>query len=219
MILQSSRRRAQRRWWFIGGISVLSVVLIIAASIPFWGYYRTHDIPNPIWGIFDGSYQYVPPQTPPAALAETPPDQVLLQFLHDYISLAGTYPCATDLQQYDFEQLYHSGRDDPIYQKQPCPIQRPIQMIAITHVFIGHVRGLETGGHVAKIDLHIQYSNGEQLHHTFELSPGKSDMYFLHIIHYKCWLGIGIDRFYLMNGKITITPKGSMGSPGCPYST
>jgi hypothetical protein len=214
--MQPSRRQPQRCLWHIGGISVLSVVLILAVSSPFWGYYRTHNIPNPIWGTFNGSYQYVPPQTPPAALTESPPDQVLLQFLHDYISLAGTYPCAVDLHEYDFTQLDHNGRDDPIYQKQPCPIHRPIQTISITNIYIGPKGGFVSRKYEAQVDLYIQYANGEQLRYTFDLLPDKSNVYFWTNIHYNCWEYISMTLFYTMNGNITIPPKGSFGAPGCP---
>ena len=76
--------------------SLLSVWLI-----PYAQYKSSHDIPNPFWGVFGKTVTYTPEQGHPVPISWIHvPEAVVLQYIADYQKLAGTYPCALDLANY-----------------------------------------------------------------------------------------------------------------------
>ena len=59
------RRRIIRIVISIGVVILILISVFIGIKVHQFLYERTHDIPNPTWGTFNGGYTYTPQQGPP----------------------------------------------------------------------------------------------------------------------------------------------------------
>jgi hypothetical protein len=196
-------------------VGVLAALLFNPQAI----YERTHDIPNPSWGLFNGTFTYTPEQGPPSPeLLRTRPDVIVGQYLADYISVAGTYPCAQDLSHYVDLDL-HGG--DPVLAGQGCQVDRPMAAVHITSVDVGKVRGsIESGRPMAVVSFEVAYQDGERWTNTFELRPQRYDGYFLTWVHLDCWSAVDTLRFYpdivpTVPSGLDYLPAGTIGNFAC----
>jgi hypothetical protein len=105
------------------------------------GWFLTeHLLPNPVWSLIPITYTYTLAEGPPGDwLLDVRPEAVLTQYLHDYISLAGTYPCVVD--PHTDPTTWH----DPIVDKQPCPIVRPVARMVVQTISVERCDGPDTG--------------------------------------------------------------------------
>src|SRR5689334_8498200 len=79
-------------------VIVGSTVLLLALLISYIHYEVAHNLPNPYWGIFGTSYSYSFEAGPPGVgLVETRPDEIVSRYIHEYIGVAGTFPCVAAL--------------------------------------------------------------------------------------------------------------------------
>lgn len=153
-----------------------------------------HDLPNPMWATFWPMYSYVPEQGPPSAsLLETRPDALVEQFIHDYIYVAGTFPCVATLADYQGDE-----RGDPVLdgKGEPCNVHRPGAQVRITLVEIVAAPKSIPGIWLpeARVHYQLQYSDGERLDSMMELFPdggysqhAHSQQYYFTYIHNTCW--------------------------------
>ncbi len=173
-----------------GLVSVLVAVSVLGVHV---GYELTHDLPNPYWGIFNRGYSYTPEQGPPSpVLLDTRPDVIALQFLHDYLAVAGTYPCVEHLAGYNEDEGY-----DPVIDGQPCGVHRQVREMRVTRV---NASSAVLG--VLRVVVHYQvdYDDGAHLFGTFHMSAGTgiehSKAYYLAWIHANCWKLAPLIGFY-----------------------
>ncbi len=179
----------ERGRWRIRIVALVVGGMVAASVLVVHGRYElTHDLPNPYWGIFPMSYSYTPEQGPPGAgLMETRPDEISLQFIRDYISVAGTFPCVASLASYSDD----SDAGDPVLDEsgKPCEVHRPVHEVRITLVYV--VAAFESLRSIpeATVYFHITYTDGEQLTSSFLLIPdmNRSYGYYLTYIHANCW--------------------------------
>lgn len=203
MRLRWKRLRERRRRWLWPSFAIVLLLVLVAALVPHAGYELTHDLPNPYWGIFPVSYSYTPEQGPPGAgLMETRPDEISLQFIQDYISVAGTFPCVTSLASYSDE----SDAGDPVLDGsgKPCEVQRPVHEVRITLVQVDAAFKSLRSIPEATVHYRITYTDGEQLAGSFLLIPdlNRSQPYYLTYIHANCWfLGQASFEFYPDTGR------------------
>jgi hypothetical protein len=116
----AGRRKSRTRWLIVGSVTLALLVACCAVSLTYGPYLTGHNIANPYWGVFNGSYSCTLEQGPPSpVLMVTRPETVIGRYLGDDIRLAGTYPCSSD--------TYHHGNDaDPVFTGHPCPVVRPV---------------------------------------------------------------------------------------------
>jgi hypothetical protein len=177
-------RRASRSSRSVAVVSATLVGLLVLACgllAAYGGYRSSHTFPHPFWGLFNRSFTYTPAQGPPAAgLVDTRPDVLVLQYLSDYLRVAGTYPCAQDPSTYDeFE--------DPTVHGQPCPYHRPVAAFTVTSVYVGILTTMDLGEPGAVVRYQVSYADGERLVSTLTLTPHRYQNYFLAYIHQDCW--------------------------------
>jgi hypothetical protein len=87
------RGKSRTRWLIVVAIISVLLTVLYSVSTTLGRYETTHDIPNPWWGAFNGSYGYTPEQGPPSPeLMVTQPETIIARYLSDYIDFAGTYP-------------------------------------------------------------------------------------------------------------------------------
>jgi hypothetical protein len=133
-------------------------------------------VPDP---EFRTSVTYTPQQGPPSpVLLDSRPERIVQRYLADYVSLAGTYPCAQDVSQYD---ILH----DPVLNGQPCPVSRPIASYSVTSVTI-QTQGF-TNGSVASVRYLVTYADGSQRAYGMVLAPDRSQVLWPLETHLDCW--------------------------------
>lgn len=182
--LELERRRWRTRVVALIVAGALVVVSMLVAVSAYARYEMTHDLPNPYWGIFNRGYSYTPEQGPPsAALLDTRPDVIVMQYLHDYLATAGTYPCVGNLHGYKEDET-----DDPVLRGGLCSVSRPVTEMQVLAVHVSQ-QGWPESVPKVKVEYLINYADGTHLHGILD---GYADIeyakgYFLTVIHVKCW--------------------------------
>lgn len=201
------QRQRRNRWFAITGVilaSMLACALWASLLTTYAQYERMHDIPNPIWGVFTRSYTYTPATAAALnpALLKTRPDLIFLRYAHDYIQLAGTYPCAPDLSTY-------TPVSDPILSRQAraCPVKRLVTGIVVTQVYVGIV-GPDVGMPGAVVRYTVSYADGTRWSEREYLGANQSQMYYLSHIHLTCWDSVGITALYTYVLSLSRVPSG-----------
>ncbi|HEU5439563.1 MAG TPA: hypothetical protein VFU88_09760, partial [Ktedonobacterales bacterium] len=72
---------------------------------------------------------------PSGDLLDSRPEQIVAQYLADYIAVAGTFPCAADLASYPFRDI-HVG--DQFLLGHGCRVQRPVASATVLSVWVHH---------------------------------------------------------------------------------
>lgn len=136
---------------------------------------------------------YTPPQGPTSPiLLDSRPDEILRQYLTDYIRLAGTYPCARNPTSY--EEIA-----DPLLSTGHCGIIRsPVASFLITSVTI-QAHGLLSRPR-ALVNLTVRYRDGSQWNTEIEMIPDEMQGPWPFATHLTCWFGAGT---LLMFGQLT----------------
>lgn len=201
-----ARRPRQRRLLRIMvGIGVVGAALAALLFNPHALYERTHDVPNPYWGLFNGTYSYTPQQGLPSPdLLDTPPDTVVLHYIRDYISVAGTYPCAQDLAGYADLDL-HVG--DPVLLGHVCSVHRPVADVAALEVSVGR-RGtsIDASRAMVTVRYRVAYADGEAWTAAMQLFPERRQGYFAASIHLNCW--DSLETLLLYPRIVSTVPRG-----------
>lgn len=155
-------------------------------------YERVNNLPNPFWGLLNGGYTYTPQQGPPGpGLLDSRPEDALLAYLHDYIGVAGTYPCVQNLAQW---QATGSSYADPMPEGQHCAVQRAVLSAIATLVVIeGPSFEHEPG---AQVTFRIRYSDGEALSATAYFTARNGQHYLQAAVHLDCWENVDMLFFY-----------------------
>lgn len=195
-------RRGRR---MIGLVLLVGLVVGLPALIAHGQYDLTHDIPNPFWALFNPQYAYTPSVAPPnRALYATPPDEVVQQFIADYITVAGTYPCVVNPAQFDFD---NTDVRDPVLNGQPCSIHRPVAGVAIDSVVSSNqTAGPLAGTPQAVVQYTVRYADGETITKSFTLWPMSYLPFFRAWLYQTCWREATIAGFYTTYPKLA--PKG-----------
>ena len=172
------------------------IAIVLVGALILWGNYETkHAIPNPYWGIFNGAYSYsasAPSATPD--IVATPPETIAQQYLHDYITVGGTFPCASDLAAYQPD----SNERDPVLDGQACPIHRPVQNYSFTSIHIQSVACSDIGTcEQAVVRYHINYTTGETFTGNIMLQPRMYIHYYHAALRLNCWGSVDTYAFYL----------------------
>jgi hypothetical protein len=201
------RRQRRNRWLTMTGTILASLVVAMlywTALIYYANDERTHDLPNPIWGVFTRSYTYTPATAAALnpALLKTRPDLIFLCYAHDYIQLAGTYPCQIDVPGY-------AGPVDPILTQnmRTCPVKRQVTGIVITQVYVGIV-GPDVGTPGARVTYVVSYADGTRWSGQEILGADQSQQYYLSHIHLTCWDSVGITVLYSYILLLSQVPSG-----------
>lgn len=178
--------------------------LLFALMVGYTRYELTHDLPNPSWGIFGTSYTYTFEAGPPGVgLVDTRPDEIVSRYIHDYIGVAGTFPCVAALATYETDLF----APNPVRRGEVCSVHRPV---AAAHIGTTRVSTtwrtvpLLAGTPEAYVSFRIDYEDGEHLERVFHLESGigiladegQSQWYFRTQIHVKCWSLFEADGFY-----------------------
>lgn len=186
----------------------LGLALFVSAVLlfnPHARYEHTHDLPNPYWGLFNGEYSYTPPQGPPGAgLVDSRPERIVVQYIHDYISVAGTFPCASSLA--DYPARLEGG--DPVLLGHGCTVRRTVASVTVLSVWV-HRFGAELDYYTAPkatVRYRVTYTNGEAFEGTLTLAPMESQRYFLTYIHLTCWQSL--DTLLLYPDIVPYVPSG-----------
>jgi hypothetical protein len=213
------RQRRHRRlvWIAVVGVVLAGVVACLLYGVvqdSYLNYERTHDIPNPQWGIYTRSYTYTPATADKLSplLLKTRPDQIVLQDIHDYIQLAGTYPCVTDLADYSYFV-------DPILSRESrsCSVQRPVTDVTVTKVYVGILGpGGAPGANVSYV---VTYADGTQWTNEDVLNAVQYQQYFASYIHLTCWDSEVITVLYSYILPVSQVPNGVEYSVQTPTTT
>ncbi len=192
----------------------IAVLLAVVVLVGYGSYELSHDLPNPYWGIFGTGYSYTFEAGPPGAgLLDTRPDEIVSRFIHDYIGVAGTFPCLAVLTSYGTALF----AQNPIYRGEACPVHRPVAAVHIgtTRVYtIWRTIPLLAGTPEAYVSFRIDYEDGERLENRFQLlsgdgifkGTGQSQWYFRTQIHVKCWSLFEAEGFY--PNRVAEPPRG-----------
>lgn len=182
--------------------------MLFALMVGYIRYEMTHDLPNPYWGIFGTSYTYTFQEGPPGVgLVDTRPDEIVSRYIHDYIGVAGTFPCVATLATY--------GQDpfpaDPVRSGKHCTVNRLVAGVHIgsTHVItIRRALPISSGSPAAIVSYRIDYIDGEHLEGEFQLIADlfRSQPYFRTQIHANCWFFFEALGFYPY--VVTQPPRG-----------
>ncbi len=180
----------RNRW-----VKRIAVLLAVVVLVGYVRYELSHDLPNPYWGTLWPMYNYTPEQGPPSAsLLETRPDAIVVQFLTDYIHVAGTFPCIASLANYHgYDDAPDAVRNDPVLSGggQVCRVHRPVVEVRITLVeMVGHLKSIPGIWQPdARVHFHLQYSDGEHLEGVMHLFADRvhSQPYHATYIHDNCW--------------------------------
>ncbi len=184
-----------------GAVVVVSVLVAVSVLVVHAGYEMTHDLPNPYWGIFNRGYSYTPEQGPPnAVLLDTRPDVIAMQFLHDYLAVAGTYPCVEQLAGYNEDEGY-----DPVIEGQPCGVHRQVREMWVTRVTVSEA---VLGFLRAVVHYEVDYADGTRLAGAFHMSTLEhSKAYYLARTHANCWRLLPLIGFY--SHRSVTPPRGA----------
>ena len=150
--------------------------LLSAWLVPYAQYKSSHDIPNPFWGVFGKTVTYTPEQGPPSSdLVDTRPEAVVLRYIADYQKLAGAYPCALDLAN------YQEGMD-PVLRGQPCSVHRPVASVVVRSVLLGaehttQIVAAQIQSPEAYVHLLITYADSTQFAMTLPVQPYRYEIY------------------------------------------
>lgn len=203
---QACVRRSRRRVVFVTILICVLVVVTFAALLfnPHGQYERTHDLPNPYWALFTGTYTYTYEAGPPGhGLVDRRPDVAVLTYVRQYIGDFGSYPCHGQVGDYTAAHLL-----DTI-----CP--PPVADVEVTSTTVGKVNeGAEgqNGTPVAYVSLLVHYADGTTADRTITLFPRDSSFYFFSWVHLNCWRSGETDAFY--NGALSGVPAGLSYYPG-----
>ncbi len=187
-----------------GAVVVVSVLAAVSAFVVHARYEMTHDLPNPYWGIFNRGYSYTPEQGPPSAvLLDTRPDEIVMQYLHDYLAVAGTYPCVEQVAGYNEDETY-----DPVIDGQSCGIHRQVTTLRVTRVTASTaVLGVTR----VVVRYQVDYADGTRFAGAFHMSASTSiehsKAYFLTQIYANCWELLPLIGFY--RHRSTPPPQGA----------
>ncbi len=203
-----TRRRRGCRITALGtGIGIVALCALLSPLlIPYAQYKSSHDIPNVFWGVFGKTVTYTPEQGPPSPeLLDARPDVVLLQYITDYQALAGTYPCAQDLANYD-------DGNDPVLRGQPCLVHRPVASVIVRTVQVGAAASSPGGigpfePPRAEVHLDITYADGSQHAMTFSMIPSRYQKYWFTYLHMDCWASSSFTAMYPR--LVSHVPRGS----------
>jgi hypothetical protein len=177
----------------VGVVAVLLVCCVLPTVL-------IQGIPNP---LFRPSITYTPQQGPPnPALLDSRPERLVLGYVADYLSLAGTYPCVQDLSRYD-------AIGDPVLVGHPCRITRPVASYAVTAVTI-LTHGLN-GLLEAIVALVVRYTDGRQWPHTIGMYPDRYLGFPLLYFHLGCWSSF--DTLQMFGVLVQDVPPGAGYSP------
>jgi hypothetical protein len=154
----------------LAAVALLLICCVLPAVL-------TQGLPDP---LFRTSITYTPQQGPTnPLLLDSRPERIVLRYVADYLSVAGTYPCAQDLSQY-------AELDDPVLADQPCHIRQPVASYAVTSVTI-RTRGVLGGAPEAVVILVVHYTDDQQWTHSFGLYPDRyQNLLGIHV-HLDCW--------------------------------
>lgn len=165
---------------------VRSIILIIACVVvAVLGavYYTSNSVPNPFWGMLNGTYSYSPSNSsPPQSLFDARPDIVAFQYFRDYVSVDNTYPCAQDLKD------YRQYNDDEGFGH--CLVVRPVSSIVVNQVEIYpiYIEGLFSGNFGASIFYKVTYSDRSQFKGILLVPSYSHSSYFRRgFLHLNCW--------------------------------
>lgn len=199
----------RNRW-----VKRIAVLLAVVVLVGYGSYELSHDLPNPYWGIFDTSYSYTFEDGPPGAgLVDIRPDEIVSRFIHDYIGVAGTFPCLAVLASYGTALFTQT----PVYRGEACPVHRPVAAVHIgtTRVYTTwRTIPLFAGTPEAYVSFRIDYEDGEHLEDRFQLLSNfgvfadteQSQWYFRTQIHVKCWTLFQAEGFYPY--VVPVLPRG-----------
>jgi hypothetical protein len=188
-------------------VGILALCSLLCAWLVSYAQYKSsHEIPNPLWGVFGKVVTYTPEQGPPSPdLVVTRPEAVVLQYISDYQKLAGTYPCAQDLANYSEEM-------DPVLYWRPCPIHRSVRSVVVRLVQIGASQTSHLGlgpFQIAEANVHVEITYADGLQHamTLTVEPEHRQTYWLTYLHMDCWRSLGILSIYPQ--RIAQVPHGA----------
>ena len=181
------------RKWLKLGITILVIWVAACGSMVYYvQQYKDRDIPNPAWGTFNGGYTYTPQQVPPGpGLLNSRPEDILLQYFHDYNMVYGTIPCAQPISS-DAEDIMDQVRVPNIGQTMQCANTRKVQSIQIQKIHVYFVGGIAANyDFVADVYFVITYQDGTQWQGDYPLAPdfSWSQIYYRTYIHLDCWTG------------------------------
>lgn len=172
----------------------LLAVLLAQVAIPYTRYERVHDIPNPVWGMLTRDYTYTPATAARLnpVLLKTRPDLLMLRYIHDYIQVAGTFPCPSDLTG-----STQAMKNDPVLagRVRRCPTQRRVTAVVIDSVLVGPLIG-DIGAPGALVSYTITYADGTRLASQELLWAHQGQPYFLSSTQLTCWDSLGIGALY-----------------------
>jgi hypothetical protein len=194
--MNNQPRNRLPRWVVILTVCLVSL-LACSCIFVFHGIYETtHDLPNPYWGILNTTYTYDVAKGPPGkGLVAKQPEDTVRQYITDYISIAGTFPCYQEVSQYTVSTFDHHN-SDPVLQGLPCSIHRKVTNIVFTTVYIAHVAE-GPDGTPAYVSVRLYYSDETFWSITIRVGPLDGDMYFKTYIRLDCWTNDDIDILYV----------------------
>ncbi len=190
----SPRAQHKRRTAIVVG----AIGLLLALMVGYIRYEVAHDLPNPSWGIFGTGYTYTfEAGLPGVGLVDTRPDEIVSRYIHDYIGVAGTFPCVAALATYGDDPF----APDPVRSRKPCTVHRPVAAVHIGTTRVStfwQVLPVFSGSPEAYVSYRIDYVDGEHLERDIHLigDRERSQPYFRTRIHVKCWFSIDTWAFY-----------------------
>ena len=130
--IQSAIRERRR------AIQIALAAIIIFTAFAFYANYEmTHDLPNGMWASWGEGYSYTAGgPLPGAGRLDVRPESLVEQYFHDYIAIAGTFPCSKDLNEYSANRHYDWHDGDPVLDKRPCTVSRPVAGYSVGSITI-----------------------------------------------------------------------------------
>lgn len=172
--LGHERTKSLQRWEKKIATAGIAVALLLMVTAGYIRYEADHDLPNPSWGILNGDYSYTFDNGPPGvSLVDIRPDELVSRYFHDYIRVAGTYPC-----------------DASLTSEGGCKRYRPVTAVHIgpTRVVAHHFLPFNSAYMLeAFVSYRIDYVDGQYAQSVFELGAYRSQPYFTTRIHATCW--------------------------------
>jgi hypothetical protein len=190
----------------------LAAAIVFAAFAFYASYEMTHDLPNGMWASWGDGYSYTAGGSlPGAGLLEIRPETLVKQYFHDYIAVAGTFPCAENLDEYAANRHYDWHDTDPVLDKKPCTVSRPVAGVSFGTVTIepfGDEQEQKDSSQArwvnASVSYQISYADGRRWSsildfmtdptsgHIYQRVPFQTGF----VIHISCWLSLDVSRFY-----------------------
>ena len=169
----------------------MAAAVMALLLVGVYGHYETtHDIPNPFWGTFTQQFTYTPEQGPPGGgLLVSRPDAIVGRYLADYIRVAGTYPCADDLDDYQDD-------NDRFLLGHPCGVARPVASFAIASVRVYVYGTTLIREPQAEVRYAVTYADGRTHAYAMILGAWHHDGYWLAFTNQDCWSAIALLDLY-----------------------